>query len=297
MTGNPDVIKALQAAAAAQPPHKRPPTSIAAARPRFQASILPDGTLEMLIYGDIVDAATISMLESWGCSTEGLISATAIKKQMDSAGGYTKIALRVNSPGGDAFEGIAIHSLMRSQGKPVAVFVDGVAASSASVVAMAGDTITMGPSSMMMIHNAWSDCRGYGSDMRKMADTLDKVSEAIGQAYVDRTGQTTAEIRALMDAETWMSSQDCLRDGFCTEISQAEEPEAMALAQRFRARFQAKAKCECSCENCAASNCDACTNADCADKNCKDCPMQEGASAESDLSLYEARISMLGRPS
>jgi hypothetical protein len=128
-----------------------------------------------------------------------------------------------------------------------------------------------------------------------MADTLDKVSEAIGQAYVDRTGKTTAEIRALMDAETWMSSQDCLRDGFCTEISQAEEPEAMALAQRFRARFQAKAECECSCENCAASNCDACTNADCADKNCKDCPMQEGASAESDLSLYEARISMLGR--
>ena len=276
-------------------PNTRPPTAAVPARPRFQASILPDGTLEMLIYGDIVDAATISVLESWGCSTEGLISATAIKKQMDLAGAYTKIALRVNSPGGDAFEGIAIHSLMRSQGRPVAVFVDGIAASSASVVAMAGDTITMGPSSMMMIHNAWSDCRGYASNMRKMADTLDKVSEAIGQAYVDRTGKTTAEIRALMDAETWMSSQDCLRDGFCTEISQAEEPEAMALAQRFRARLQAKAECECSCENCAASNCDACTNADCADKNCKDCPMQEGASAESDLSLYEARISMLGR--
>jgi len=293
----------------------------------FRASLRDDGTLEMLVYGDIVDTATLSMLEAWGYPTDGFISATAIKKQMDEAGEYAGISLRINSPGGDAFEGIAIHNLIRAQGKPVAVYVDGVAASSASIVAMAGDTITMGGNAMMMVHNAWCGCQGEAADMRKTADLLDKVSESIGQTYVKRTGKTAAEIKALMDAETWMSAQDCLRDGFATKI--AEEPDeqsaqAMAMARGFKAFARMKnlpealkdsaagtapaknmgagyGECECSCDNCAANNCASCTNADCADKNCQDCPMKASAhtpvSAESDLSLYEARMSMLGRKS
>jgi ATP-dependent protease ClpP protease subunit len=293
-------------------------------RPGFRASLKDDGTLEMLVYGDIVDTATLSMLEAWGYPTDGFISATAIKKQMDGAGEYSSIALRINSPGGDAFEGIAIHNLVRAQGKPVAVYVDGVAASSASIIAMAGDTITMGGSSMMMIHNAWCDCRGDAAEMRKTADLLDKVSESIGQTYVKRTGKTADEIKALMSAETWMSAQDCLRDGFATQI--AEEPdersaEAMAMARGFKALARMKnvpealkagdatrpapaknlgagyGDCECSCDNCAANNCGSCTNADCADKNCQDCPMRASAhthvSAESDTLLYEDRLMML----
>ncbi len=196
-----------------------------------------DGTLEMLVYGEIVDEGTRSMLDAWGYDTESFTSATSVKKQIDAARNYKQIALRINSPGGDAFEGAAIYNLLRSQGKPVAVFVDGVAASAASIIAMAGDTITMGVNALMMIHNAWCDCRGDSTEMRKTADILDKVSRAISETYVHRTGKSAAKIKALMDAETWMSAEDCLRDGFATAIAEKNDEQgvaAMAMARSFK---------------------------------------------------------------
>jgi ATP-dependent protease ClpP protease subunit len=201
---------------------------------------------------------------------------------MDAAAGkYSSIVLRINSPGGDAFEGIAIHNLVRSERKPIAVYVDGVAASSASIIAMAGDTITMGGNAMMMVHNAQCGCQGDAADMRKTADLLDKVSESIGQTYVKRTGKTAGEVKALMDAETWMSAQDCVRDGFATHI--AEEPDeqsaqAMAMARGFRALARMKKLPDTF-------------RAGVADGTLR------RVSAESDLSLYQARLSMLGRMS
>ena len=101
---------------------------------------------------------------------------------------------------GDAFEGVAAYNILRAQGKPVDVYVDALAASSASIIAMAGDTITMGPNCIMMVHNAWSVSKGYAADMRKMADVLDTVSAAIGETYVSRTGLSVSRVKALMDA-------------------------------------------------------------------------------------------------
>jgi ATP-dependent protease ClpP protease subunit len=144
-----------------------------ARRPQFNASVASDGALELMVCGDIVDQGTIASLESWGISTEGFVSALNVKKALDSDTTCSKVRVRINSPGGDAFEGMAIHSLLRACGKPIEVCVDGIAASSASIVAMAGDTRIMGRAAMMMIHNAWADCVGNKGDMTKMADTLD----------------------------------------------------------------------------------------------------------------------------
>lgn len=268
-------------------------------KPCFRAALQTDGTLELLVYEDIG--------EDWW--TGGGVTAKTVKQQLDSAGIYNRIAVRINSPGGDAFEGVAIMNLLRSQKKPVDVFVDGIAASAASIVAMAGESITMGRSSMMMVHNAWTYCMGDGDDMRKCADTLDRISLSIGQAYVERTGKTADEIKAIMDAETWMGADECVAEGFATAIADDDEGEsALALARSFRSLAKMKnvpaalktknedddEACDCPCEacqdgNCADCDCDGCDSADCGASAC-DCG---SGTQDSNLSQYEARLKLL----
>jgi ATP-dependent protease ClpP protease subunit len=267
------------------------------AQPFFRAALQADGTLEILIYEEIGQ-------NPW--SDDGGLTAKTVKQQLDLAGKYSKILVRINSPGGDAFEGIAVYTLLRAQKKPVEVYVDGIAASSASIIAMAGDTITMGPASMMMIHNAWAFCMGDAADMTKMAEALNKISESIAQAYVVRTGKTLDEIKALMDGETWMTAEECVAGGFAMEITSELgdeiEQNALAMARKFKALSRLKHvpanlkdanECECSCENCVAGDCSNCTNAECDDPNCIDCPMQ-AAGESSNLSLYLIRARKLG---
>ena len=281
-------------------------------QPGFRAGLKPDGTLEILIYEEIGE-------DYW--SYDGGVTAKTIKQQIEAAGNYAGIRMRINSPGGDAFEGIAIYNLIRSEKKPVEVCVDGIAASSASIVAMCGDTITMGPNALMMIHNAWTWCMGYASDMRKMADALDKISGAIAQTYVTRTKKSTEEITALMDAETWLTAQECLVEGFCTQITSepAIEENALAMARQFKSLGKLKkvpdrlkqatavpketaAKivapkaesepdvCECPCEACVEGRCADCSNAECDDSNCTNCPMQEtSAASRLNLNLFQAQ--------
>jgi ATP-dependent protease ClpP protease subunit len=195
-------------------------------KPCFRAALKTDGTLELLIYEEI----------GYDWWTDGGITAANVKEQIDAAGTFNKIAVRINSPGGDAFEGVAIFNLLRAQGKPVDVFVDGIAASAASVVAMAGDTRTMGSGSMLMIHNAWSSCVGYAEDMRKMADTLDKISASIGTIYVDRGGITAEKSKELMDAESWLNGSEAIELGLATAIAEPEpgDDAALALARSFK---------------------------------------------------------------
>jgi ATP-dependent protease ClpP protease subunit len=142
-----------------------------------------------------------------------------MKRRIESAEPHTKIRLRINSFGGDAFEGITIGNYLRSVGKPIEVCVDGLAASAASVVAMCGDTISMAPNAMMMVHNASSGVYGYADEMRKEADVLDKVSKAVGQTYVARTGKSATAVKDIMDAETWMTAKECVKEGFATMVA------------------------------------------------------------------------------
>lgn len=274
-------------------------------KPQFRAALQADGTLELLVYEDIGE-------NYW---TGGGVTAKSVKQQLDNAGVYDRISMRINSPGGDAFEGVAILNLLRAQKKPIEVSVDGIAASAASIIAMAGDTITMGPSAMMMIHNAWTMCIGDGDAMRKCGDTLDAISASIAQAYIDKTGKSAGEIKSLMDAETWMGAQECVDAGFATAIAGDDADQALALARSFKSlqkmkRVPEKLKaaadvdddCECSCVPCENGNCEDCDCAGCDAMNCasEDCNCAGEASADDDdsvedsnLSQYEARLKLL----
>lgn len=276
---------------------------VAKVKPYFKAALQPSGVLEILVYDEIG-------IDWW--TGEG-VTAKSVKSSLDQAGAFSSITLRINSPGGDVFEGAAIYSLMRDSGKPVNVFVDGIAASAASVIAMAGDTITMSPVAMMMVHNAWTVCAGNSKEMRKCADLLDKVSGSMAQAYVDRTGKTAAEIQAVLDEETWMGAQECVDQGFATAVAEPapkEDAAAMALAGSFRALTKmgkvpdvlkaSASECGCDCAACTDGDCAGCTNEDCQFESCDHGTDMSEASVldlagNSNLSLYEARLSLLDK--
>jgi ATP-dependent Clp protease, protease subunit len=147
------------------------------------------------------------------------ITASSVSDAISQAGPHDSITLSLNSPGGDLFEGVAIYNLLKNSGKPVSVAVDGLAASAASLVAMAGDTVTMGEGSMLMIHNAMSVCAGFANDMRQMADTLDTVSASAADLYVNKTGMSKKAILEMMTAETWMSAKEAVKNGFATAVA------------------------------------------------------------------------------
>ncbi|PZT70191.1 peptidase S14 [Streptomyces sp. SW4] len=132
-----------------------------------------------------------------------------------------RMRVRINSPGGSVFEGIAIANALRAHPASVTVQVDSVAASIASVIAMAGDRIEMAPNSMMMIHDASGMAWGNAADMEEMAELLDLISDNIADAYAARAGGTREQWRARMRAETWYLPEDAVANGLADEAVQA----------------------------------------------------------------------------
>lgn len=141
------------------------------------------------------------------------------KNQLDQCQGNT-LNVRINSCGGDVFTGQNIYNMLKQSGKHIKVIINGLAASIASVIAMAGDEIEMPKNSMMMIHNpmTWGD--GNANDFRKQADVLDKIALTIQNVYVDKTGLSTSEIKEMMDEETWLTAEEAKEKGFCTQITE-----------------------------------------------------------------------------
>lgn len=137
-----------------------------------------------------------------------------------------RINLRLNSPGGSVFEGIAIANAIRSHPANVTVFVDGLAASIASVIALAGDRLVMLPQTQLMIHDASGGAYGNAADMEYMVGLLNKQSDNIADAYADRAGGTAAEWRDLMKAETWYTASEAVAAGLADEVftPPAKEP-------------------------------------------------------------------------
>lgn len=130
--------------------------------------------------------------------------------------------VRINSPGGDVFDGVAIYNALIRHDARVVVHVDGLAASIASVIAMAGDEIRMHEGSMMMIHDPWMIAIGPASEMRDAADLLDKVGRSISGIYEKRTGMSRDEISELMAAETWMDPEEAREKGFADKLVDSE---------------------------------------------------------------------------
>lgn len=163
---------------------------------------------DIYIYGDIYD--------SWWDDESN--SAISLKDKLLALGDISEINLHINSLGGDVFEGIAMFNLLKQHKANVKVYIDGVAASIASVIAMAGDTIYMPKNSMMMIHNCWTWSSGNSKEFRKLADDLDKIMEASIESYMSKINITKDKLKELLDNESWLTAQECYDMGFADEL-------------------------------------------------------------------------------
>lgn len=142
------------------------------------------------------------------------ISAASIYDQLKELGDIKQIRARINSSGGSVFEGIAIYNILKHHSARVTISIDGLAASMASVIAMAGDSIEIGDGAYMMIHDPLGDVKGNAEEMRDMADLLDKMRDQLIGIYARRTSQTNDQIMEWMKNETWMTADEAIANGF-----------------------------------------------------------------------------------
>ena len=187
-------------------------------------SMQASGAGALTLYGEISDT-------SWFGDE---VTPAAFLKDLEALGEIGALDVYINSPGGDVFAGYAIYHMLRRHPARVTVHVDGLAASAASVVAMAGDRIVMPVASMMMVHRAWTLACGDAARLLDIAAELERVDAQLAQLYADRTGKAIEDIEALMAAETWMTGAEALAMGFCDEVEPNKRiaalcgPEALA---------------------------------------------------------------------
>ncbi|MGA5116861.1 head maturation protease, ClpP-related [Streptomyces pseudogriseolus] len=160
---------------------------------------------------DTASMAIYDEIGAWG------VTASDFVNELNSVAAK-RINLSISSPGGDVFDGLAILNALRQHPATVEVTIDGLAASAASFIAMAGDTIRIAPQAMVMIHDASGVVIGNAEDMLDMADLLDKTSDNIAAVYAQRAGGTVEDWRAAMKAETWYSDQEAVDAGLADEI-------------------------------------------------------------------------------
>lgn len=170
---------------------------------------------------------TISIYEEIGYDwwTEGGVTANRISSALRYIGEDQDVVVNINSPGGDVFEGLAIYNLLRAHKGKVTVRVLGVAASAASVIAMAGDEIQIARAGFIMIHNCWSYAMGNQHDMRETADYLAVFDDSANDIYRTRSGLEQKEIAKMMDVETWLSGSQAIEKGFADDYLPADQVE------------------------------------------------------------------------
>jgi ATP-dependent Clp endopeptidase proteolytic subunit ClpP len=154
------------------------------------------------------------------------------------------IHLRINSPGGSVVEGTAIYNALRRHEGGLTVHIDAMAASMASVIAMAGAPVFMADNALLMIHNPWTVSMGESKDLRKEADLLDKLKVNLRNAYVRKTGINAEEIAQMMDEETWLDAVEAVALGFADAIEEGVAAAATATPEMLRARFDKFAKAQ-----------------------------------------------------
>lgn len=176
-------------------------------------------TLELRIY-DTVES------DHWWKESE--TSAKHFANQLAENKNAKEIKVYINSLGGSVMEGIAIFNQLKRHSAHKTVYIDGFACSIASVIAMAGDTVIMPKNAVMMIHNAWTVAIGNAAELRKTADDLDVINQASAQAYLDRAGDrlTPEKLKEMLDAETYLTAEQCIGYGLADKHSEDDEPEA-----------------------------------------------------------------------
>jgi ATP-dependent Clp protease protease subunit len=174
------------------------------------------------------EVAIYDEIGAYGVSAKGFLS------ELGALPEGTPVDLRLNSPGGSVFDAVAIHNALKRHEGTVTVWIDGIAASAASYIAMAGDEIVMPENAFLMIHDPAGLVMGTAEDMRAMAGTLDKIAAGMTRGYAGRSGKTEDEIAALMAAETWFSAAEALEAGLATQLAEPVRIAASFDIARFR---------------------------------------------------------------
>lgn len=175
---------------------------------------------------------SISIYDSIGENWDGTgVTAKRIGAALRSIGANADVVVNINSPGGDFFEGVAIYNQLREHKGKVTTRVMGLAASAASVIAMAGDEILMGDGAFLMVHNAWAVAIGNRHDMRDSAERLEPFDAAMANVYAARAGISVTEAAALMDKESWIGAAQAVEDGFATGLIERKDIKQDASAQ------------------------------------------------------------------
>ncbi len=184
----------------------------------FQMKATSETSADIYIYDEI---------GMWG------ISAKRFTEDLISLGNINHINLHIHSPGGEVFEGIAIYNQLKNHNANITVYIDGLAASMASVIAMVGDEVKMPKNAMMMIHKPWGVSWGDANDMRDYADLLDKVENVLIPAYMEKTGKTKEEIEAMLGEETWLTAEECVEHGFANTVIEPVKAMASLSSKRI----------------------------------------------------------------
>jgi ATP-dependent Clp protease protease subunit len=188
----------------------RSPFARAARSPGYQINAAADGEAEVMLFDEI---------GFWGIQAKPFI-------QELQALDVERIHVRINSPGGSVFDGIAIANALRQLDATVITHVDALAASIASVIALAGDEVHMADNAFLMIHDAWTISIGNATQLRADAALLDKIGGSIIDAYVKKTGASVDQVTKWMKAETWFSAQEAKDEGFIDAIEGQSDAEA-----------------------------------------------------------------------
>lgn len=185
-----------------------------------------DKSAEIVIYDEIGKSW-------WG---EDTVSAKQFLTDLADLGEVSDISLRINSPGGDVFDGVAIHNALKNHKATVTAHVDGIAASAASFIAMAADKIVMPLNSFMLVHGASGFALGTADDIRALADDLDRIDKSLTATYASRAKTTNAKVKALMKEDRLMGADEAKSLGFADEVT-----EPIRMAAKFPLRLLPKA--------------------------------------------------------
>ena len=165
------------------------------------------------------ESAELHILDDIGPSWAGMVGAKGVAAELKAIGSVKTLDVHVNSMGGSVFEGFAIYNLIKDHSAAVTMHVDGIAASAASAIVMAGDTIKMAKNSFLMIHNPSVIMWGEAKDLRKEADVLDSLKVKIACIYADRGNKDSEAFSTMMDDETWLDADAAVEYGLADEVN------------------------------------------------------------------------------
>lgn len=178
---------------------------------------------EIKVYGDIGD-------NFWKDEEDKSVTSVAdLEKFLTENKNLATIDIYINSNGGSVFDGIAMYNMLKRHKAYKRVYIDGFACSIASVIAMVGNKVVMPKTSMMMIHNPWTIAMGNAEELRKIADDLDMMGDVIKNAYMSKVNIGEDKLSELMNAESFLTAEQCFEYGFCTQVGDETDGSVQAV--------------------------------------------------------------------